>query len=356
MKLVYQLHRHLLTHGPKSLLERLLFLFLVPCSILYGCVIWLRNVLYNADLLTAYKAKLPVISVGNLVAGGTGKTPIVDFLIKEFQGRAKYPVVISRGYGGSFVGDVGVVSNGKDIFMTAEEAGDEPFLLAKKNPDCPVVIAKKRVAGVQWVEENIAADVIVLDDAFQHRAVARDLDILLFDATRPLGNGWPLPAGSLREFRSALKRADVMIMTRSEHKQYDNFMGLPVYNSRHQLAEYAVSLKGESVTINSLRGVPLLAFAGIANPDSFFSSLENSGLTLSKALSLPDHVNYCHDNVLQQLKSMCENVEALITTEKDAVKLSDDMFDLPCYRLAMTIEIDKENEFFNSIFEQLWSE
>jgi len=356
MMSVCQLHQRLVTQGARNLLEWLLFLVLVPCSLLYGGVSWLRNLLYDVALFSSYRSKLPIVSVGNLVAGGTGKTPVVDFLIKEFHGRGKRPVIISRGYGGSFVGDVGVVSNGQKIFMTAEEAGDEPFLLAKKNPSCAVLIAKKRVAGVKWVEENNNADLIILDDAFQHRAIARDVDIVLLDATRPLGNGWLLPAGSLREFKSSLKRADFLIMTRSERRKYDNFLGRPVYNSRHQLADVTVSLKGESVSVASLKDVPLLAFAGIATTESFFSSLENSGLKLNETLSFPDHVNYRHGKVLQRLQSKTGSSEALITTEKDAVKLSDDMFDLPCYKIAMTVGIDDSNDIFNSIFEQLWSE
>ncbi|MBN1958122.1 MAG: tetraacyldisaccharide 4'-kinase [Desulfuromonadales bacterium] len=355
MKKVWQLHQQLVNGTNWTPLEWLLFFVLIPCSVAYGAMGWFRNFLYDVGIFSSYRANIPVLSVGNLAVGGTGKTPVADFLVKEFQQRGKRPVIISRGYGGSFSRDVGVVSNGDKILMTAVEAGDEPFLLATKNPSCAVLIAKRRAAGIKYVENNIDADLIILDDAFQHRAVARDADIVLLDATRPLGNGWPLPVGNLREFRGSLKRADLVIMTRAVKGTPEYFQDRPVYTSRHQLAESAVSLKGEIVRIDSLKDLRLLAFAGIANPESFFSSLKKAELNLGCTLSFPDHVDYSQESVMEQLQSMSRNADALMTTEKDAVKLSAELFDLPCYQLPMTVSIDNPDGLMEAVFKHLWS-
>ncbi|MFO7577917.1 MAG: tetraacyldisaccharide 4'-kinase, partial [Pelovirga sp.] len=176
-------HKKIAMFGPKGLAEQLCFVLLVPLSLLYGCIIWIRNKAYNLDFFTAYRSAIPVISVGNLAVGGTGKTPCVDWLVKRFQQSGRCPAIVSRGYGGQFSGRVGVVSLGKGVLMGAAEAGDEPVLLARRNPACPVLIGRKRRDVVRYIEETGCADLIILDDGFQHRAVARDIDL---DKSLPL--------------------------------------------------------------------------------------------------------------------------------------------------------------------------
>ncbi|MFK5925635.1 MAG: tetraacyldisaccharide 4'-kinase [Desulfuromusa sp.] len=354
MKNLAAFHRSLVTRGAKNLWEWLLLLLLLPLSILYGSISWFRNLCYDYGLFSVYQSFLPVVSVGNLAVGGTGKTPVVDWLIKEFHKQGKHPAIISRGYAGSFAGDVGIVSSGGGILMTAAECGDEPYLLAKRNPDCSVLIAKKRSNAIKVLEQSKNADLIILDDGFQHRAVNRNVDLVLLDATRPLGNGWTLPAGNLREFPQALKRADFLLLTRSGGHSYSGFENYQSYNSHHQLADIAVSLDGHKVPVNQLKNLNLLAFAGIADPESFFVSLENIGLLLSKKLSFADHTEY-QNVTLEQICAASVNVDALITTEKDAVKLSADMFELPCYQIAMDIIIDNSTELIASITKRLWS-
>ena len=347
-------HRRLVAQGAKNLWKRMLFLLLLPSSVFYGVIGWVRNLCYDYNLFPAHRSSLPVISVGNLAVGGTGKTPVVDWLVKKFQKKGKCPAIVSRGYAGSFGGAVGIVSTGNEICMTAAECGDEPYLLAKRNPQCPVLIAKKRVDGIKALEKQSNVDVIILDDGFQHRAVNRDVDLVLLDSTRPLGNGWPLPAGNLREFPGALKRADFLLMTRAEVQKHSDFMGFQVYNSCHQLVDVAVSLDGCVVPVRQLKNLNLMAFAGIADPESFFVSLVNIGLSLKKKLSFADHADY-QSQVLEQLRETAVNVDALITTEKDAVKLSADMFKLPCYQISMNIMIDNSADLFDSLTKRLWS-
>ncbi len=347
-------HHRFVAQGANNLSERILLLLLLPFSFIYGAVSWVRNLCYDYEWFPAYSSSLPVISVGNLAVGGTGKTPVVDWLVKEFHKRGKHPAIISRGYSGNFDGAVGVVSTGDGILMTAVECGDEPYLLARRNPYCPVYISKKRIDGIKALEKLPNIDVIILDDGFQHRAVKRDVDLVLLDATRPLGNSLPLPAGNLREFPGALKRADFLLMTRSGVQGQSDFMGYHAYNSCHQLADIAVCLDGHAVPISQLKKLNLLAFAGIADPESFFTSLENMGLSLQRKLPFADHVEY-QNQIMKQLHTQAVSVDALITTEKDAVKLSADMFELPCYQISMDINIDNSTELIENITKRLWS-
>ncbi len=343
-----RVHQRLLApaaaRGP---METALLLLLVPLSLLYGGIARLRQLAFAAGLRPVYRSPLPVVSVGNMTVGGTGKTPVVDRLVKSFLRDGKRPVVISRGYAGTYSGPVGLVSDGKELLLTAVEAGDEPYLLARRNPDCPVLIAKKRVAAVKYVEHNIPADVIVLDDGFQHLALGRKVDVLLLDAERPLGNGWPLPAGNLREFPGSLQRADFLIMTRAGQPQ-QSFWGRAVYNSCHCLADTARDLDGTEVRLDDLKKMRLAAFAGIGKPESFFSALEAVGLGLAGKIFLPDHADYRQRRTMEKLRAASAGIDAYITTEKDAVKLSSDQFDLPCYQLGVNIDIEN--------YERLWKE
>ncbi len=348
-------HHRLVEQGAENFLESILLLLLLPISFVYGIGSWVRNLCYDYKLFSSYQSTLPVISVGNLAAGGTGKTPVVDWLVKEFHQQGKHPAIVSRGYAGNFVGDVGIVSSGEGILMTAAECGDEPFLLARRNPDCSVVIAKKRINGIKTLEKSRNVDLIILDDGFQHRAVKRDVDLVLLDSARPFGNGWPLPAGNLREFSRALKRADFLLMTRAGVQKMMGFRDLKVYNSQHHLADIAVSLDGREVPVSQLKNLNFLAFAGIANPESFFISLENIGLLLPKKLSFSDHAEY-QNSTLEKLLEESTQVDALITTEKDAVKLSADMFELPCYQISMDINIENSAELIKGVTKRLWSQ
>jgi len=354
MKHLAVFHRTLVAQGAKNPWQWLLLFLLLPLSCFYGVVGWIRNLCYDYNLLPAYRSSLPVISVGNLAVGGTGKTPVVDLLVKEFCRQGRRPAIVSRGYAGRFAGDVGIVSSGNGILMSAAECGDEPYLLARRNPSCSVLIAKKRINGIKELEKNKGSDLIILDDGFQHRAIRRDVDLVLLDAARPLGNGWPLPAGNLREFPYALKRADFLLMTRSRHRGRQKFRGFKVYSSQHQLAEYAVSLDGKKVSIEQLKKLKLLAFAGIADPENFFRSLEKVGIALQKKLCFADHTEY-QKSTLDQVAAASTNVDALITTEKDAVKLSVDMLALPCYQIPMDISIDEGTDLIESVTKRLWS-
>jgi tetraacyldisaccharide 4'-kinase len=233
--------------------------------------------------------------------------------------------VLSRGYGGSCEGQVKIVSDGKKIFLSANECGDEPFLLARSIPGLMVVIGSDRHAAGLLAMEHLAPDVFLLDDGFQHLRLHRDLNILLVDYSRPFGNGWTLPAGLLREPIPAARRADLVIRTRCP----DNAVAAspvtarPHCCARHLLGAAVPLAGGEPLPFAALLGKKLLAFAGIAEPDLFFTGLREQGLDLAATINFPDHVDYTAASI-QKIAAlfMTSGAEFSITTEKDGVKLT----------------------------------
>lgn len=335
-----EFHRRLVRYGPRGLAERTLFLLLVIVGWLYGSIGAIRSGLYRRGFLPAYRATVPVVSVGNLAVGGTGKTPVVDLVVKYLLSQGRRVAVVSRGYGGRERG-VGVVSAGNGPLLPPERCGDEPYLLALRNPAAIVVIARRRPAGMRLAVERFGAEVIVLDDGFQHLAAARDLDIVLLDARAPLGNGHVLPAGVLRECPSALKRGDLFLLTRcGEDLPRPEVPGLPgpLLHSRHRLHGVLLSLDGKEMPLAMLTGKSGVAFAGVADPQAFFADLAEAGLSLVDTLAFPDHAAYGTAEI-KRLEMAAAKGDYLITTEKDAVKLLGRSFPVPCFRIPLRLEM-----------------
>ena len=333
-------HRRLVCRGPSGFFEALLLQFLRPLGWLYGAVGVLRVALYRAGIFSSYRAPVPVVSVGNLAAGGTGKTPLVDWLVREQLRRGRRVAVVSRGYGGSVVRGVGVVSVGGGPLLAPEVCGDEPYLLSRRNPEALILVARRRAEGVRMAVERFGAELILLDDGFQHLAVRRDLDLVLLDARCPLGNGRPLPAGLLREFSSALNRGDLFLLSRcpSPGALVPPVPG-PLMTSRHRLAAEAVALDGGNLPLAQLRGLRGVAFAGIADPAAFFTDLQQAGLDLTATVAFADHTGY-DEVALARLGAASAGADYLVTTEKDGVKLLGRKLPLPCYLVPMTLEIE----------------
>lgn len=225
--------------------------------------------------------------------------------------------------------------------------------MARRNPWAIVLIARRRADGAK-LAVDLGADVIVLDDGFQHRQLVRDLDLVLLDAALPLGNGWPLPAGLLREFPGALSRADLLLLTRAKAGANIFSFSQPVYRSYHRPMDVVADLRGRSYSVASLRKMKLLAFTGIADPAAFFASLEASGLVLTKTLALSDHCSY-DDRIKNKIITAAAGCDAMITTEKDGVKIDAGTFALPCYQMPMVIDIDDRDDFIQDIEKRLWS-
>ena len=174
----------------------------------------LRALFYEIGIFRVKRLPLPVISVGNITMGGTGKTPTVILIARELMARGKRVAVLTRGYGGSLEGETRIVSDGEKLFLSPAEAGDEPCLLASSLPGLMVVMGSDRYRAGCLALKELSPDCFILDDGFQHQRLGRDLDILLLDGTAPFNNGWTLPAGFLREPISAVSRADLVILTR----------------------------------------------------------------------------------------------------------------------------------------------
>lgn len=193
--------------------------FLSFLSLLYGGAHRLRCVAYQRGWRRTHRLSCPVVSIGNLVAGGTGKTPMTQFIARHAQHLGYHPVILSRGYKGRAERKGGVVSDGTTVLMTPEMAGDEPFMLASSLTGIPVIVGQDRYRSGCLAIKQFQPDLILLDDGFQHIRLARDLNILLLDNHRPMGNGYLLPRGILREPLAAIKRADVVVFTRAEKGQ-----------------------------------------------------------------------------------------------------------------------------------------
>ena len=338
MKRLAVLYRRLGTQGPAAPLEHLLYMVLWPLGRLYGLLSLLRVRLYSWGLLKSYQAAVPVVSVGNLSVGGTGKTPLTEWLLRFLQEKGLKVAIVSRGYGGDVKAGVRVVCAGAGPLLPPEISGDEPYLLARRNPNSIIIAAALRSDGVKAAVEQFGADAVLLDDGFQHLAMERDLDIVLLDSRAPFGNGQVLPAGILREPVSALDRADLVALTRCQGSVPAVPFPGPVCASRHCLADLAIALDGSSIPLESLHGKKGVAFAGIADPAAFFAELRDQGLDLIDALAFPDHFEY-PAFAREKLQSLCREVDYLVTTEKDGVKLLGVDFPVPCYQVPLQLQI-----------------
>ena len=338
----YRFYQRLLDQGPGTLAERLLWGLLVAASRLFGLLVAVRLAAYSTGIFKAYRAGIPILSVGNLRVGGTGKTPVVDALVRRALCSGRRVAVVSRGYGGQRKSATALVSDGKGVLHDdARHYGDEPVLLARRNPQAMVIVARKRSAGV-LLAESLGAEVAVLDDGFQHLALQRDLDIVLLDSANPFGNGALLPAGMLREPASSLGRADLVILTRCDNDNLPDLgLQVPVLAGSQALSDELWSLSGGTISWDSLESQRCVAFAGIAGPEGFFADLRKKGIKPVMEIALQDHQGY-HRDILQRIRMACENADICLTTEKDAVKLTPDDLPIPCYVVPMTITIRPE--------------
>jgi len=334
---------------------------LIPLSTIYAAVTRSRLAAYRRGWFSTTKLQAPVISVGNLTTGGTGKTPLVEWVCRAIANdgkseglrKEKRICVLTRGYGRENPGAQVIVSDGAQLLAREPAAGDEAFLLGKNLLGIAAVIANaNRVAGGQWAIENWNAEVFVLDDGFQHLRLARDLDIVTIDATNPWGGGSLLPAGRLREPRTGLSRADCVVLTRMDQVDdpaavrtaVEPLVGAaPIFSSR--MATSAIRrLDGESVDSESFSSQTLAAFCGVGNPTSFFSHLRREGCAIVFTQAFADHHQYTQSELAALVdEARSHGAEALITTAKDAVKLSALNLQLPCYVIDIQISIDEED-------------
>jgi tetraacyldisaccharide 4'-kinase len=306
---------------PTGVLRIVLSLLSLP----YRGAVATRNRFYNRSILRQERLPCPVISVGNLTVGGTGKTPTVILIAQLLREKGRRPAVLSRGYGGTAAAPVNVVSDGKRILMGWRESGDEPILIAGAVPGVPVLIGPERVHTGRVAIERYGADVLILDDAFQHRALFRDLDIVMLDSTHPLGNGFLLPRGPLREPREALRRAHLLLWTGDPEpgNPLPGGPSLPSFRGIHR-PQTLVEATGRALPIAELFGKKVCAFAGIGNPETFRRSLIGLGAEVVAFRAFPDHHPYCTSDLEALRRLSAESAaDRIVTTEKDGIRLAD---------------------------------
>ncbi len=283
----------------------------------------LRNKLFDWEFLPSLSYTLPIISVGNITVGGTGKTPLSEYIIRLLKDDYKI-TLLSRGYKRQTKG--ALLANKSS---SAETIGDEPFQIKQKFPEINITVAEKRIEGIDIILKNTQTDVVLMDDAYQHRYVNPGLSILVIDYNRPLWNDCLLPAGNLRETRNGQIRAQIIVVNKCPHdfSEDDKNTWLKKINAQVAQHVFFTSINyglPETVLPNNKisfpSGLPIVGLAGIAQPKSFFAYL-NKHFRVESELVYPDHHHFSEKDIKEITEKVSnKNVKALITTEKDAVR------------------------------------
>jgi tetraacyldisaccharide 4'-kinase len=305
---------------------------LFPFAALYSAVTFFRNKAFDLGLLRTERVRIPVIAVGNLTAGGTGKTPIVEYLVALLLERRKRVAVLSRGYGRSTRGVV-VVSDGKSVLVNAAQGGDEAVQVARKFPHAVVIVAERRVQGARHAVEKFGAEVLVLDDAYQHRSLHRDCNILVIDASKDLRLELPLPAGRRREPLSGMRRASVVVWAGNRGGAPLKALGQlirpwfdgPMVRAVVDIEDVVHAGSGDRMDAAVLASKSVLAFSGIGNPGRFAETVAASGAEIAGWVTFPDHHRYDQGDIEGLLETFRNShADLMLTTEKDAIRMMAD--------------------------------
>lgn len=323
-------------------------------SKIYGFVVKTRIFFYKEGILRSIRLPIPVISVGNITTGGTGKTPIVEYISRYLQERGKRVVILSRGYAANL--------RQEHNFLASKACNDEYLLLKENIPDVPNLLSKDRIKSGLEAIRRFKAEYLLLDDGFQHLRLARDLNIVIIDTLNPFGYGHMVPRGMLREPLKELRRADMVILTHADQCIPDKIRF--IVDRLHEFVEYIPVIETihkpmylESVRdtklldINCLKGKRVFAFCAIGNPLSFRKSIEGLGAELLGFRIFSDHHPYTSSELIalnEEMRSM--KPDAIIITQKDKVKIRDNssIWDFPLWTLKMEICVVKGNEIFEN--------
>ena len=345
-------------------------------SLIYEQLVNLKLTMYRWGWAKKERLGCYVISLGNVTVGGTGKTPTAQHLAREISDMGYRVAILNRGYRAKWRGEVGIVSDGRTLKMDAETAGDEAFMLAKHLPNVPVLIGAQRAVTGRYAIEHFGAEVAILDDGYQHWQLERDMDILLVDAVNVFGNGYLLPRGTLREPLSHIDRADVCLMTKVDQAApgaiahiWETFRsynqdGL-ILESIHQprqfvrLSDWYEDIAAGGVPVTEMEGKKVLAVSAIGNPASFEQTLADLGIEMVESMRYPDHHDYGERDMAEVLyRAETLGVEAIVITEKDAVKVPGDVvrakWRIPMYVISVEVTLQKgREEFFQELKRQL---
>jgi tetraacyldisaccharide 4'-kinase len=343
-------------------------IFLHSISIGYGGIVRLRETLYKKGFLQSKRLSCPVISIGNLTVGGSGKTPMTIYVAELMKHFGYSVAIISRGYRGEAEKMGAVVCDGRTICMGPDQAGDEPYMVAKRLKTVPVIVGQNRFEAGILAIKKFKPDVLLLDDAFQHLKLRRDIDLVLLDSKKPFGNTHLFPRGTLRETTSALLRGDAVILTRSDvgkPADLDQIKNVvprkPIFYSFHTPYIYEI-VEGNSLSLpdevnisskydfDIFNGKRVFAFSGIASNDDFRRTIERFSCKLENFSGFPDHHPYSNRELDEIVKTAMDlSVEFVFTTEKDYVRIAHKI-KWPIHLVIIGIEISfgENNRAFQS--------
>jgi tetraacyldisaccharide 4'-kinase len=329
---------------------------------LYELAVRLRIAAYETNYLTAKKIGAFVISVGNITLGGTGKTPIVNYIARYLAREDRSVAILTRGYGRQSTGRRILNDSRKPTQHNSSEPysefGDEPVMLARALPEIPIIIDKHRYEAGVWAKQTLDVDILILDDGYQHLAVARDLNILLLDATDPFGQFEMVPFGRLREPLYALNRADVVIITRA-NRPFDQAQTLSIikhicgdkvpvlyfYSAIVTLCHFSTK---DVYDANQFVGWNVMVMCGIGNPQAFSEDVMQIGLNIVAEQFFADHHAFTQEDLDKVIETArLAGADAIITTEKDAIRLENLRYaeDMPIYVAQLELQSDDEVRF-----------
>ncbi len=313
-------------------MKKVISYLLTPLSKVWEWGYSLRRTLYRWRVLKSFRVSVPVISIGNIAFGGTGKTPLVIWLAEYLNHHKKRVLVLTRGYKGKLENSSGVLRSEDRFKSDASHYGDEPLLISYKISEGAVVVGKKRYKNLVKYFKSVQPDVVLLDDGFQHLQLQRDLDIVLIDSTLPLSQFKTAPQGYLREGIGALNEAEVILFTRenqttetqrSEIKKLltDKIQNRPLWGGVQYQFEGFFDFSHTKQESDSTKGIDCIAVTGIANPQSFFNLLKEQGLNLKEEITFPDHYSFDDQRIEKILDKCTQENYYLLCTEKDMVKI-----------------------------------
>ena len=336
--------------------NNLIIILLLPISILFRAIITIRNYLYDTNSLKVRTLPCKVISIGNITTGGSGKTPTVEFLSLYLKSLGKNVGVISRGYGRTSK-DTKIVTDGIKKPTSWENFGDEAFLLANKLDQVPIIVGKSKYdSGIKMATE-FNTDVIIIDDGFQHRSLHRDLDIVLVNSKDTSKDHRPIPLGTLRESLSNLKRADLIIYTKSNiHNTSDylinalNHIKVNKIKSNINIDDKLIDSNNKEIAVGIIRSKNVYLLSGIGDNEGFKKTVQKIGCNVLGHKKFIDHHKYKNKDIKKvHREAMKIDAKYLITTEKDIIKMKNFEFELPIYAIRMKLNFQPEDEIKNKI-------
>jgi len=347
-------------------LNKLFRIILSPIGVIYRIVINIRNIFYDLKILPSFHLKCKVISIGNITIGGTGKTPAVIALAKYFQDKHISPAILSRGYRKKTKGTV-LVTDGKTICSDWQSVGDEAFFTAHSLKSVPIVVDPNRIRGGQYLIEKFKPDIIILDDAFQHRRIKRDLDLVLLNCLDGREKYRLIPFGSLREPLSQLRRAGLIVLSKSNLGSFpyhsvsiDKRSKANTYKASLNPTGFLLDKNRKTVSIKEVRDKVGVLVSGVGNPSGFLKTTESLQIKISTHLSYRDHQIYTKKMVENIISTVKENgSDFILTTEKDIFKLTSFLhktseLNFPCevYSLPVCFDFTKDalDEIYRSVF------